>query len=420
MSGSVIGMGGATAGTAAGFLDDVAVREIMESYTLENRFQGKMHIDGRGYFSGYVSDTNARGVAIPHMRMPELGITREFGASVNGGGINTDNLPMIVGTENGYMEDDVYHVNLLYTFDKFFYVHQVIANMGGVRQLEEYTQKNIILARNREQTVSVLAKQLFAGVVLSLTKARDQKTAITPTVDTIAKQVFGYDRTKVGAAQVDATSAVNVFTAANGALDNGDPETFLGMVTAEERQAFARTSFKVALNQSNQVTNADAGLLQQYTGFIDPFSGEKRFMVETGMFGVVNGVLMTWVDEQLWGAVYKAYSTAKSKPSNWFGLDQTIPAHQSVIALLDKVDCLLVAARGTYHGVADSGQITVNPYANRTSGEMRIESRIRWGNAVLVPKSVKVILNSTTVWTPAEVQAIATVVTGVVAPSSAA
>jgi len=417
---TVIGQGGAVNNTAAGFLDDVAIREIMESYTLENRFQGKLHVDGRGYFSGYVTDTNARGVAIPHMRLPELGITREFGASVNGGGINTDNLPMIVGTENGYMEDDVYHVNLTYTFDRFFYVHQVIANMGGVRQLEEYTQKNLILARNREQTVSVLAKQLYAGLVLALNYARDQVTPITPTTATIAQQVFGYDRTKVGAAFVDATSAVNVFTAANGALDNGDPDTFLGMVTATERQAFARTSFKVALNQSNQVTNADVGLLQQYTGFIDPFSGEKRFMVETGLFGVVNGVLMTWVDEQLWGGVYKAYSTSKSKPTNWFGLDQTIPAHQAVIALLDLVDCLLVAARGTYHGVADSGSIVVNPHANRTAGEMRIESRIRWGNAVLVPKSVKVILNRTTPFTVTEIQSIATVVTGVTAPSSAA
>ena len=412
-----------TAGGGASILDAVAVKNAMEAYTIENAFQGKLHIDGRGYTSRYVTDMSLRSVAIPHMLMPELGTTREMGASTNGAGINTDNIAMITGSESGYMEDDVYNVNLTYVFDKFSYVSEILADLGGKRRLELFTENNIILAKNREQTVSLLAKQLYAGLVTALTKDHDQATPKVPTLDDIAKQVFVYDPAKIGAFNTDSTSPLNVFTAANGELDNGDPETFLGMVKADERQAFAKSSFKTKLIQSNQVVNADVGLLQQYTGYIDPFSGDKKFLADTGSFGIVNNVLMTWVDQQLWDGVYKAYSTKKNKPINWFGLNPNFdgeddtPNHKGIISRLDTVQCILVAGAGTYHGVADDARVVVNPYAGRNPREMRIEPYARWGNAVLVPKSVKIISDEGG-WSVAVVNAIASAVTGVVAPGN--
>jgi hypothetical protein len=409
-----------TAGGGASILDSVAVKNAMEAYTIENYFQGKLHVDGRGYTSRYVTDMSLRSVSIPHQLLPSLGIAREVGATTNGAAINTANLALIGGAENGYLEDDVYNVNLTYVFDQFFYVSEILATLGGQRKLEQFTTNNLILAKNREQTVSLLAKQLYAGIVIALTRLKDQVTAYTPTTDDIAKQIFGYDPTKIGAFNQDATSPMNTFTAANGQLDNGDPDTFLGMVQADQRQAFARSSFKTKLIQTNQVINADVGLMQQYTGYIDPFDGSAKFLANTGSFGNVNNVLMTWVDEQLWAGCYSLYNTAKAKPANWFGLDQTNAGHQAVIALLDTVRCLIVAAQGTYHGVADDARVNVNPYAGRNPREMRIEPFARWGNAVLVPKSVKVIIEGTTIWTPTNVQAIASAVPTIQPPANLA
>jgi len=390
--------GGAT------FLDNNAVKNAMSAYNIENLIQDIIAVEGFGVTSEYVSDMNVKSVDIPSLLMPAAGQTRELGNGLfNGSAYNANN------TATGVVDlaDDIYTVNLTYVWDRTQSASRFKSDLAGKRDLEGWTSKNITKAITLEINTSTLAKQLISGMVLavmynkdgSAKSAGDQATAL-------ANQVFQFDPTKIGPMNIDNTSAVPVFMQANTALSNGDPSYFLGVVPAGERQGFIRGGLWYALKASNAITNADIGLMQQFTGFINPFTQAegRRVNTTTGEIGVIDGVLCSFVTDYIWNGVYKSMNSTTNKPTNWFGLSSyvatagsptaTETANLNAIAMFDKVQGIITAAAGTYRGIAVQDEITVVQDNYNPGTRLNIQGVARWGVETLVPPSVKVIVNA--------------------------
>jgi len=399
----------------AAFLDNNAVRNLMSSYNIENLVQSIIAIEGFGCTSEYTTDFNAKSVDIPSLLMPEIGATRELGSSVNGGPYNANN------TSSGIVDlaDDIYTVNLTYVWDRTKSVSRIKSDLAGKRQLEEWTQRNITKAMATEFNVSTLAKQLYAGLILACMFAKDGTTlSTTEQAAAIARQVFVYDQTKIGPMNTDQTSPLSTFIRANTVLSSGDPNYFLGYVEAAKRQAFLRESYVAMLKITNAITNADIGLMQQFTGYVNPFnqSEAQRVNNETGVFGGYDGAICSFVAEYIWTGVYK--SVAKSGAiSNWFAIDPAGTGMAAVIATLDKVQGVLAASAGTYRGIAVRDEVAIENDPHNPLTRRFVQGFARWGVETLVPTSVKIIANAAI--TATEIGAIRTAVPSVKAPAIA-
>ena len=373
----------------------------------ENLFPEIQHINGKGCIDKYTKTDDVESVTyIDVMRvLPYAPRFRQLGATNNGKYHNAKN----VGGYGNAPQSTHYTipVDLIYDEGVAITQSQIYSNPIALKQV---VLAQLVKTAGMAINVITYAKQIegFFRNGDNFDKAlAHEKGAIAAgdiTADEIAKAVFAYDPTAVGA---NAQSPTSAFLAANGELNDGIPEIGAFVVPVTARQGFISSSLNTLMKSQYAQNASEAAARILATGFINPFNDQesKRIDERTGLCGMYDGVDLFMFNKVTRQFIYVALGiagTANDAAGN-------LP---TVRGLLDKLNGMVVYGAGTCRGIVGP-RVQANP--NPFFGGVYILPQMKVGVEVLHGATIKCIVNGgaalADTWTAANIAMIMNTIT---------
>ena len=351
----------------------------------ENLFPQIQHINGKGCIDKYTKTNDVENVQyIDIMRvLPYAPRFRKIGSANNGAWHNKKN-------EGGYGNSPQ---STHYTIPVDLFYDEGVQISSPQDYSNPVNLKQIILAQLVDVaalSVNIItyAKQIEAffrngdNFDKALTHDKGAIEAGDVSADEIAKAVFAYDPSAVGA---NAQSPTSAFLSANGELNDGIPEIGAFVVPATARQGFISSSLNTLMKSQYAQNASEAATRILATGFINPFNDQesKRIDERTGLCGMYDGVDLFMFNKVTRQFIYVALGIAGTA-------DDTAGNLPTVRGLLDKLNGMVVYGAGTCRGiVGPTVQANPNPYF----GGVYILPHMKVGVEVLHGATIKCIVN---------------------------
>lgn len=332
----------------------------------ENLFPEIQHLNGKGVTDKWTNRSDIENVTmIDVMRvLPYAPRFRKLGATNNGKFHNANN----VGGINNAPQSTHYTINVDLVYDEGVAITRTQAETNQV-EIESVVNMQIIKAAAMAINVVTYAKQIEGFF-------RDSFTSSGSTQDEIDNSIFAGDSTKDANAS---GSYADAFLQANAKLTDGIPEIGAFIVPAEAREAFVSTNFNRVMKRQYMQNASEAAARILATGFINPFTQTEgtRINANTGLVGMYDGV-----DLVLWNNVVRKFTYVA------LGLD--IDNDTAVIALLDKIEAIVVYGAGTVRGVVGP---TVEANPNPFQGGVYLVPHMKMGVEVLDGHTIKLVVS---------------------------
>lgn len=332
----------------------------------ENLFPEIQHLNGKGVTDKWTNRSDIENVTmIDVMRvLPYAPRFRKLGATNNGKFHNANN----VGGINNAPQSTHYTINVDLVYDEGVAITRTQAETNQV-EIESVVNMQIIKAAAMAINVVTYAKQIEGFF-------RDSFTSSGSTQDEIDNSIFAGDSTKDANAS---GSYADAFLQANAKLTDGIPEIGAFIVPAEAREAFVSTNFNRVMKRQYMQNASEAAARILATGFINPFTQTEgtRINANTGLVGMYDGV-----DLVLWNNVVRKFTYVA------LGLD--LDNDTAVIALLDKIEAIVVYGAGTVRGVVGP---TVEANPNPFQGGVYLVPHMKMGVEVLDGHTIKLVVS---------------------------
>lgn len=330
----------------------------------ENLFPEIQHLNGKGVTDKWTNRSDIENVTmIDVMRvLPYAPRFRKLGATNNGKFHNANN----VGGINNAPQSTHYTINVDLVYDEGVAITRTQAETNQV-EIESVVNMQIVKAAAMAINVVTYAKQIEGFF-------RDSFTSTGSTQDEIDNSIFAGDSTKDANAS---GSYADAFLQANAKLTDGIPEIGAFIVPAEAREAFVSTNFNRVMKRQYMQNASEAAARILATGFINPFTQTEgtRINANTGLLGMYDGV-----DLVLWNNVVRKFTYVA------LGLD--LDNDTTIIALLDKIEAIVVYGAGTVRGVVGP---TVEANANPFQGGVYLVPHMKMGVEVLDGHTIKLV-----------------------------
>lgn len=332
----------------------------------ENLFPEIQHLNGKGVTDKWTNRSDIENVTmIDVMRvLPYAPRFRKLGATNNGKFHNANN----VGGINNAPQSTHYTINVDLVYDEGVAITRTQAETNQV-EIESVVNMQIVKAAAMAINVVTYAKQIEGFF-------RDSFTSSGSTQDEIDNSIFAGDSTKDANAS---GSYADAFLQANAKLTDGIPEIGAFIVPAEAREAFVSTNFNRVMKRQYMQNASEAAARILATGFINPFTQTEgtRINANTGLVGMYDGV-----DLVLWNNVVRKFTYVA------LGLD--LDNDTAVIALLDKIEAIVVYGAGTVRGVVGP---TVEANPNPFQGGVYLVPHMKMGVEVLDGHTIKLVVS---------------------------
>lgn len=330
----------------------------------ENLFPEIQHLNGKGVTDKWTNRSDIENVTmIDVMRvLPYAPRFRKLGATNNGKFHNANN----VGGINNAPQSTHYTINVDLVYDEGVAITRTQAETNQV-EIESVVNMQIVKAAAMAINVVTYAKQIEGFF-------RDSFTSTGSTQDEIDNSIFAGDSTKDANAS---GSYADAFLQANAKLTDGIPEIGAFIVPAEAREAFVSTNFNRVMKRQYMQNASEAAARILATGFINPFTQTEgtRINANTGLVGMYDGV-----DLVLWNNVVRKFTYVA------LGLD--LDNDTTEIALLDKIEAIVVYGAGTVRGVVGP---TVEANPNPFQGGVYLVPHMKMGVEVLDGHTIKLV-----------------------------
>lgn len=346
-------------------LNGFDVEQYSSKLVYENLFPEIQHINGKGVTDKYTPTKDVENVTmIDVMRVLPYGPRfRQLGGTNNGSWHNGQNTGY-----NNAPQSTHYTIPVDLIYDEGVAVTRTIAESNPI-QLKEIVMAQVIKAAALSINVVTFAKQIEGFF-------RDSFST-TATATELADAVFGASSSK---AANEEGSYVDAFEAANEKLTEGITDLGAFIVPMEERQAFVTGKFNRVFKRQYMTNASEAAAKILANGFINPFTGSEttRIDVRTGLLGMYDGVGLFLLNKTVYNFTLIALGL---NPAN----DTT-----GVVALLDKIQAIVVYGNGTVRGIAGP---TVEANPNTYYGGVYILPKLKIGVEVLSGKSIKIVVD---------------------------
>jgi hypothetical protein len=344
----------------------------------ENLFPEIQHINGKGCNDTYTKTNDVESVTyVDVMRvLPYAPRFRQLGATNNGSWHNQKN----EGGFNNAPQSVHYTIPVDLIYDEGVAITSPQTYSNPI-QLKAVVMAQLIKTAGLSINIITFAKQFEAFFADSF--------SATPTADEIAAAVFAADSTKAADAE---GSYADAFIAANSALTDGCVEIGALQIPLDERQAFVTPQFDRIMKRQYMQNASEAAARILANGFINPFNGQEstRINSATGLCGQYDGV-----DLFLYNSVTNKFVEVA------LGIDSSVTANATNVALFRKMRAMIVYGAGTCRGIVGPS-VSANP--NVYFGGVYILPKLKVGVEVLNGKTIKLVVDGG--WTAEDITAL--------------
>lgn len=352
------------------------IARLTSKTVYKNLYQDILHKDGHGITDRFVTpeQTNAAMIDI-FVPVPINSRFRMRGAATNGAWANTENVPSKdTNGQRKHVLSKRFTIDILKRYDTNIAVSEDEVEGVGAASLNESFEQ--ICRDQIEQDIAINVNgYTFASQIYSF--FMDSFDGADTTADMVSKAIEIYTYSPE-----NRTAAVRAFKLSNAKVSKGDSKLYAGYYPADKRQAFIfDTTYLVDLTDSVALTASDVATRMLAGGGMNAFTSEKHTVAdfEKGYVGWLDGM-----------PLYEALSQIKDATWYYLGLDSVTDA--TVIAKLDRLQCLIAPANATLRALRPTSFKTVD---DPDAQGVIIQPKVNMGVRCLSGNSIKCVFSGT-------------------------
>jgi hypothetical protein len=314
---------------------------------VDNVYQGEVFFEGKAYTGRYASEATTEingllGLDIMRVKMWD-DVSRKLDPS---GTLPNSNLYNTNATISGAIQvnNQIYTLMLDEVIDHPVFVPRLSLNINHLQQIEHFAT-NYALNITKTINTSRLAHYLYS-LINSVTDSTSLST-----------NIFNYDPSQIGSAtNINGNNvAYQTFMAMLDSFLNGDIKNGFQTFDMERTQLVVRPQGKTDIGVANLNNASDIAVKLLANGTSNPFDATKEVKVDlpTGRFGLVNGVLASYLTNDVWNSAIKYFGDVAASGTTPLPPTATMKIVNAIVGLGMAADACFVGrvSQGTEAGI---------------------------------------------------------------------